>query len=569
MQRLKKIFFALTKGERLVFVIALLVAIVSFVVVMTMVISETTTTVPASGGTYAEGMVGQPEYVNPVTAQSETDLSLVKLIYSNIYDIADSVTESPDGRTWTVRLKDNLTWQDGQKLTSDDVIFTVDAIQNPDSQSPLAASWQGVTANRISELEVQFTLANPYAFFSDNLENLYILPKHLFADVPPGNWRLSEYSLKPIGSGPYEFTSYDQQSDGVIASYNLKAWNNYWDMKPLISNINMDFFANTDDLIKSFNSGMIDGMGGLAVTDLANIDHPYDLFTWRTPTYYAVFFNQSKNIALQDPNVREALSEAVDRNALVTNILNGNGKPDYGPIPEDAPYFTPTVTTTSLDAASSTLTADGWNFSAATAATATGGSASGTTSSTTTTSPLFRSKTISGTTVPLVVNLTVPDIDFLVETADYLQNTWQSIGVQVNIATDTPEDIVGSTIQNRNYESLLFGNVLGPSSDLYAFWDSSQRFYPGLNLAIYSNPQVDLLVNAARMELGDATRTAEFAQAEQDIVNDNPAIFLYSPDYLYATNKDVLGISPDFIPDASDRFREMTAWYMDTARVLK
>ncbi|HEX4104394.1 MAG TPA: ABC transporter substrate-binding protein [Candidatus Paceibacterota bacterium] len=564
MQRLKKIFFALTRRERVVFVVALAVAVVSFVVTMSIVIAEVTTTVPAAGGEYAEGMVGQPEYVNPVTATSETDLSLVKLIYSNIYDIADSVTESPDGRTWTVRLKDNLTWQDGQKLTSDDVIFTVQSIQNPDAQSPLYASWQGVTASRVSELEVQFTLTSPYAFFSDNLQNLYILPKHLFADVPPGNWRLSEYSLKPIGSGPYEFTSYDQQSDGVITAYHLQAWNNYWNAKPLISNLDLDFFANTDDLIKSFNDGTIDGMGGLTTDDLANIDHPYDLFDWRTPTYYAVFFNESQNIALQDANVREALSEAVDRDALVSQVLNGEGKPEYGPIPEDAPYFTPTVTTTSLDDASATLTADGWTFPVF--------SATSTATSTTTNAVpdgTFRAKTIAGTSVPLVVNLTVPDIDFLVQTADILQNTWEGIGVQVNVATDTPENIASNEIQNRNYESLLFGNVLGPSSDLYAFWDSSQRFYPGLNLAIYSNPQVDRLVETAREELGDATRTAEFAAAEQDIVANNPAIFLYSPDYLYVTNKNVQGITPDFIPDPSDRFREMTTWYLDTARVLK
>ena len=72
----------------------------------------------------------------------------------------------------------------------------------PDAHSPLYQSWQGVTATRVSELEVEFTLANPYAFFGDTLNNLYILPKHLFADTPPGNWHLSDYNLKPVGSGP-------------------------------------------------------------------------------------------------------------------------------------------------------------------------------------------------------------------------------------------------------------------------------------------------------------------------------------------------------------------------------
>ena len=201
----KKIFAALTKKERITFVLALAGTVVSFAVVMGLVIAQTTKAVPAAGGEFTEGMLGQPEYINPVIASSQTDLDLVKMVYSNLQDISDNITPSADLKTWDVRLKQGLTWQDGTQLTSDDVVFTVQSIQNPDADSPLFQSWQGVTVSRVSELEVQFTLATPYAFFSDTLDNLYILPKHLFANTPPGNWHLSDYNLKPIGSGPYEF----------------------------------------------------------------------------------------------------------------------------------------------------------------------------------------------------------------------------------------------------------------------------------------------------------------------------------------------------------------------------
>jgi peptide/nickel transport system substrate-binding protein len=299
-------------------------------------------------------------------------------------------------------------------------------------------------------------------------------------------------------------------------------------------------------------------MGGLMTNDLSSITRPYDLYPWTTPDYYAVFFNQSKSIPLQDPAVREALSAAVDRNALVTDVLGDDGSPEYGPIPEGAPYFVSTMSTTSLDVASSTLTADGWLFT----------TNSSTNSSTPSAQPT-RAKNIENTSVPLVVNLTVPNIPFLTKTADDLVNDWEPLGVTVNVATDTAEDIANTTIMNRDYESLLFGNVLGPSSNLYAFWDSSQRFYPGLNLAIYSNPNVDNLVESAEQDLNDASRTAEFAAAEQDIANDTPAIFLYSPDYLYVTDDAVRGITPSFIPDPSDIFRNVSSWYLNTARVLK
>jgi peptide/nickel transport system substrate-binding protein len=379
------------------------------------------------------------------------------------------------------------------------------------------------------------------------LKNVYIIPKHIFADIPPGNWHLSDYNLKPIGSGPYKFISYDEQSNGLISAYHLQAWNSYAGNNALIQKYNFQFFTNETNLIQSFNNGQIDGFGNLSSNQLSTIKRPYDLFAWRTPGYYAVFFNESKNLALQDANVRLALSQAVDRDSLVQNALGGKGIADYGPVPMGASYFTSTAASTSLELASATLTQAGWQVSSGT----------------------FRAKTIQKVSVPLVINLTVPNIDFLVATANILAQDWESVGVNVTIATDSPESIISNTVKNRNYESLLFGNILEPSSDLYSFWDSSQRFSPGLNLAIYQNKSVDKLIEAARQDMNEASRTQEFAQAEQDIVNDNPAIFLYSPNYLYVTNKSVRGISADFLADPSDRLREATGWYLNTTRVLK
>lgn len=545
----KKIFFAFTKQERIIFLAASGIAVISFCVVMTILIGEATTTVPTAGGAFVNGAVGQPEYVNPVTASSETDLDIVKMVYSNVPDIADGVTASTDGKTWTVHIKPNLHWQDGEKLTSDDVIFTVQSIQDPDAESPLAANWQGVTANRASELEVQFTLPAPYAFFGDNLKNLYIIPKHVFGDVPPGNWRLSDYNLKPIGSGPYQFSSYSQGSDGFISSYQLTAWKNSFSEQPLIQNFMFSFFRNENDLIKSFNAGLVDGCVLASPSDISMIARPYNLFQPRTTDYYAIFLNQSVNQALQDPAVRNALSLAIDRNGLVANALGGNGIPDGGPVPPDAAYASPAVgaPTSSLDLASTTLDIAGWKLGA----------------------DGNRAKNVKTATLPLQITLTVPDIDFLVKTAEVIQADWQSIGVPTTIATDSPETIMGDAVNNRNYDALLFGNILGPSSDLYSFWDSAERFSPGLNLAIYDNSAVDGLIEAARTTMNDASRTAEFASAQNRIVQDVPAIFLYSTDNLYAAGKNVQGIATSTLSDSSDLFGGVPNWYLETTRALK
>lgn len=550
---LKNLFLAFTPKERLAFLIASAAAAISFVVVAGVFFAETTKAVPAPGGEFTEGALGQPEYVNPVTATTETDLGLVKMIYSNVNDVADKIQASSSGKIWTVRLKENLHWQDGQKLTSDDVIFTVEAIQDRDSNSPQFQSWQGVTVARSSELELQFTLAAPYAFFGDNLKNLYILPKHLFADAPPGNWRLSDYNLKPVGSGPYQFVSYDRQPDGFISGYHLAAWGGSFPIKPLIQNFDFQFFRDEDSLIKNFMSGQIDGFAPASPADFGQIGRPFNLFAWRTPGYYAVFWNQSKNLALQDIAVRRTLSLAVDRDALVKELGAPssevrNWESDYGPVPPGATYFSDLQPPTSdLNTASATLDSAGWKMGP----------------------DGIRVKTIQKTDVPLAVNLTVPQIDFLVKTANALKDAWQKIGARVNIVTDSPNTIDADYIENRGYEALLFGNILGPSSDLYSFWDSSQRFSPGLNLAIYGNANVDALIESARQSMNEASRTQKFADAQNQIVSDFPAAFLYSPNDLYIADKNIQGITPDLLPDPSDRFREVPQWYLETARVLK
>jgi len=299
--------------------------------------------------------------------------------------------------------------------------------------------------------------------------------------------------------------------------------------------------------LDAFNTGQVDGVALTSPDELAGISRPYTLFSWRTPAYYAVFFNQSQNLALQDPAVREALSSAIDRSSLVHTVLGDRGVPDNGPVPPDAAYYVPVNTTSSLELASETLTNAGW---------IPGDNG-------------FRSKIIQKSTVPLVINLTVPNIDFLVATADALQSAWQSIGIATTIATDTPDNVSANAVANRSYESLLYGNILGSSSDLYAFWDSSQRFPPGLNLAIYSDPAVDKLIENARGNMSDASRTVELATAQSDIVADAPAIFLYSPDDLYVANKNVQDITTGLLADPSDRFLEVPDWYIETARVLK
>ncbi|MBI2888430.1 MAG: hypothetical protein HYY10_00730 [Candidatus Liptonbacteria bacterium] len=548
---LKKAISSLSRKERLIFFLAIASGVMSTAALGAVTLERATTAVPAHGGDYAEGVVGQPSYINPVLAATDTDKSLVRLIFSNILSLAEKAEASDDHRIWDIRLKENLAWHDGEKLTSDDVLFTIQKIQDPESRSPLALSWQGITARRVSELELNIYLPSPYSFFENNLKNLYILPKHLFADTPSANWRLSEHNLKPVGSGPYRFGSYAQRPDGFIETYRLRAWTPSTGgtpgSTPNIAVFDMRFFRNAEDALKSFNAGRIDGFGGGDAMLLQGIRRPYALYMFTLPSYYAAFLNPSHNPVLQDPAVRTALAQAVDRNALIERVLGGYGAPEEGPAPGHAATRTASSTPLLSDL-KAMLDIAGWKESTSTAT---------------------RVKTQGKASTTLEATLVVPEVPFLVATAEALRDAWTPLGMKITLAPMHPEDILGSVIKNRDYDILLFGNTLNPPEDLFPFWHSSQRFSPGLNISLMNDKKVDSLTETIREETNPDKRAKGLDELATFIQKRAPAVFLYSPHYLFVAAKNVGGVESGNIENPPERFANVASWYVKTARVLK
>ena len=158
----KQIFKVLRKGEKITLLGLAVLAVGSLFFLATNFYINNTKVVPAFGGTYVEGVVGQPRFINPIYGETnDVDRTLIDLIYSGLMtydkdgkivnDLASSYTVSDDGKTYDFQLKDNVFWQDGKPLTSDDIIFTIETIQNSDYKSPLRANWLGVEAEKTSD----------------------------------------------------------------------------------------------------------------------------------------------------------------------------------------------------------------------------------------------------------------------------------------------------------------------------------------------------------------------------------------------------------------------------------
>ena len=163
----------------------------------------------------------------------------------------------------------------------------------------------------------------------------------------------------------------------------------------------------------------------------------------------------------------------------------------------------------------------------------------------------------------------VPQIPFLVETIDILKNEWVNIGVKLNPIILSPSDITNEVIKTRNYQMILFGNILKNNPDVFSFWHSSERFYPGLNLSLYDNKKVDTLLESIRRNSDEESRKGDLSKLQKLISDDQPAIFLYSPIYLYVGPKNFGGFEEKIINTPSHRFENIHKWYLETTRAFR
>jgi ABC-type transport system substrate-binding protein len=175
---------------------------------------------------------------------------------------------------------------------------------------------------------------------------------------------------------------------------------------------------------------------------------------------------------------------------------------------------------------------------------------------------------VSGDSFPLSFSLVTVDQPILTETAFFLKNSWQSIGINLEIEIVSIAEIK-EIIKARDYQILLFGQMLGMYADPFPFWHSSQTKDPGLNLSLYENEKVDKILEETRQTLDQDKRKANLEKFQDIIIQDLPAIFLYNPNYIYLMSKNIKGFDSQIIVDPSKRLINIENWYIQTKRKWK
>ncbi len=523
---------------------------------------------PDYGGSFSEGIVGEPRYINPLLSQSnDVDRDLVSLIYSSLMkyneegklvpDLAKSYEISSDGLNYTLYLKEDAKWQDGIPVTAEDVAFTIQTAQNPDYGSLQRINWQGVDVEVVDEYTLILKLKNKYAQFLNNL-TLNILPKHIWQDVKPVNFALSDFNLKPVGSGPYKFKKLKKDATGRITSYELDSNRNFYDGRPYIDSIELKFYNSEDEMISEYNKNNIESMAFVSANNLKKVKFKkrLNIEELKLPRYFGLFFNQSEAKILSDKNVRLALSYGTDKKDMINKILNGKGLETNSPMMKEVLDMVEDAKTYDydLDKAKKLLANSGWGSPDDKGILNKTGKA--------------KSSKEKPVTEKLTLRLTTPTWSELTNVANLLKEQWAKIGVELVIEVlPTPE--LQQIIKERSYQMLLFGEILNIDPDPFSLWHSSQKRDPGLNLALYDNKTVDDLLEKARQTLNPLERMKQYQDFQKLVVEDVPAVFLYNPLYIYAQTNSIKGFNSKVISMPSDRFSNVEKWHINTKRSWK
>lgn len=546
------IFRYLNKREGWIFRGAIVLLFTSAILLVGRYIDRHWIAEPAVGGSFTEAVVGTPRFINPVLASSDVDLSLTPMLYSGLLrqlpngtfanDLAENVSVSADGKTYTVTIGQGRTWHDGQPVTTDDVSFTVETIQNPNVASPRYTDFRDVKIETPDERTIVFSLEKANPAFTRLLAQ-GILPAHIWGEIPPASMTTTDYNLKPIGNGPFKFKEIRKKErsgdvTNIILERNTASAN-----PPLLQELRLRFVDDGQAALDSLGS-LTDGTRVVNNELYAKAEkiRGSRVDYLPLPQVVAAFFNTKRSL-FGNKDVRLALRDAIDP-ASVRDAARESAQTIASPVLEGMLGWSALPERKAdLDGARQRLEKAGWKKES---------------------DVYVKAKT------KLAFTLTVPDVKEYVDAANVLATAWKTLGANVTVNAIDPSALAKDVIKERNFDILLFADRYDATLDLYPFWHSTQSFDPGLNLTSFFNKDMDAALEKAHSAATtDADRAAVYAKVQQIMVEEAPAIFLYQPAAAMVRTKTLHSTNAPTLLTASNRFLDVRNWYVDTDRSWK
>ena len=524
--------------------VLLILAILLFATVQSVWYSESyAVETYTDGGNFTEGTLGKINSMNPLFATTFSEEALSRLMFARLAEIdysghtgaglAETITSNATGDEWTVRLRQNLKWSDGDDLTTEDVLYTVNTIKSASLKSNFSNKLNGVTVRQSEDGSLVFKLENTNAFFESNL-NFPILPAHILKDVKPEQLNEHKMFTKPISSGSFVFKATQTIGNEGEKIVYLNRNQNYYKGKTLLDSFSIHAFLTTDAIKASLKSGSITATGSLPSRYTTELLNEKSLKEQQTTVNYGVFAflntTSTSNTALQDKAFRQALRQGLNYGNLLSG-LNGEQALKFPITEQQAKTLSfPEAATTNVTEAKSKLD----NFKA-------------------------NKPEYFGTDLRIV---TVKGDKYMEEIANRLAEQLKSLGVPNQVAAyEASQDFTLNVLRPRNYDILIYEIAMGADPDVVPYYHSAEATENGYNLSNYKNATVSNLILSARNTIDTSLRDAKYRKFLEIWLDEVPSIALYQSSLPYFMNKNVRAFSADqHLVSGEDRFNDIINW---------
>ncbi len=511
---------------------------------------------PAAGGQYVEALVGSPSRFNPLLDfYNPVDRDVDRLVFSSLISFDSAGNPQPDlaeswgvdvrAQVYNVTLRSNALWHDGQPVTADDVLFTIDLLRNPDMPIPadLAELWNSVEVIAFDSVNLQFRLPDSFAPFLDYL-NFGILPRHILAELTPAEIVDAQFNLAPVGSGPYRFEQLIVENDQITGVV-LSAFDDHYRGRPFIDQVVFRYYETSAQALQAYQSGDVLGISQISPDTLpAALAEPnLNLYTARLPEMSIVLLNLANDQVpfFRETVVRQALMHALNRQWYVSSVLDGQGVVADGPVLPGAWAYYDAVQRYAYDPdeAISILRSAGYIVS----------------------SESSGARAKEGTS--LQFDLAYPDDPTHTALALAIQRDWARVGVQANLVPVTYAALLSDYLEIRRYEAALVDLDFSrsPDPDPYPFWHQAEAT-GGQNYSGWDDRRASEYLERARVTPVHDERLRLYRNFQVHFSREIPALPLFYPVYSYAVDAQVQGISIGPLFDPSDRLARLFEWFL-------
>ena len=517
-----------------------------------------TETAAVDGGTYAEGVLGPLETLNPLYASTDAERSASRLLFSSLYgydtngnlrsDLVKKLERNKEGDIYTVHLRDDAKWSDGTDLTANDVVFTVDLLKNPMARTVITG-WQDIEVEALDDRTVRFSLPSTYAPFMHAM-TFPIVPKHILENVDPSQLREAQFSSAPVTSGVFSHRltqTVDMTADRKIV--HMVANDRYYKGAPKLEKFQLHVYGDQEAIARAVRTSEVNAAANvsLGVIDEKKLNR-YSLSA--TPInngVYALLNTESE--VLKDVKVRRALQRAADTDQIRSSMPQ--------PVQAlDLPFFASQVSGNlprpaehDVNAAKKLLDEAGYTVG----------------------EDNLRYKK----DVPLKIRIATLKNTEYEAALTTLARQWKDVGVEVEVeildANEVERDVLQTVLQPRNFDVLIYELTMGADADSYAYWHSSQTTRRGLNFSNYANGIADDALASARLRVEPELRDAKYIAFARQWLSDVPAIGLYRANTYYIKNPTTTTFDADDsrLVTSADRYGDVLYWSVRKESVYK